>query len=180
LIKGLEMILPSKNIRLRLVTVEDAEFILKLRIDENKSKYLSKVENDIAKQKSWIENYKVREAEKHEFYFIIESNQREFLGTVRIYDLREDSFCWGSWLLKQDAPFSAAIESALLIYEFGFYRLGYEHCHFDVIRNNLKVIKFHQNFGALKTGQDDENLYLTLTRQQYELMREKYQRFLPK
>jgi hypothetical protein len=83
---------------------------------------------------------------------------------VRIYDLREDSL----------------METALLIYELGFYKLGYDHSHFDVVKGNLKIVKFHKNFGATEIEQDDENLYLTLTRQQYELMREKYQRFLLK
>jgi len=50
-IKEFKMILQGKNIRLRLVTIEDADFILHLRIDENKSKYLSKVENDKKKKK---------------------------------------------------------------------------------------------------------------------------------
>jgi RimJ/RimL family protein N-acetyltransferase len=177
-IKEFEMILQGKNIRLRLVTIEDAEFILQLRIDENKSKYLSKVENDLAKQKNWIANYKIREAEQREFYFIIESNQGKSLGTVRIYDLQEDSFCWGSWLMKDNAPFSAAIETALLVYEFGFNTLNYRHSHFDVNKKNLKVIKFHKNFGALEVGQDDENLYLTLSLQQYQLMKDKYRRFI--
>ncbi len=168
----------GKSVRLRLVTIEDAEFILQLRVDESKSKYLSKVENDIVKQKSWIENYKVREAENREFYFIIESNQGESLGTVRVYDLRKNSFCWGSWLLKRNTSFSAAIETALLIYEFGFYKLGYCCSHFDVIRENFKVVNFHRKFGAKEIGQDDKNIYLALTKQQYELMRKKYQRFL--
>lgn len=172
------MILQGKSIRLRLVTIEDAKFILQLRVDENKNKYLSKVENDLAKQQSWITNYKTREAEQREFYFIIESNQGESLGTVRIYDLREDSFCWGSWLLKQDAPFNASIESILLAYEFGFHHLGYSRTDFDVRKQNLKVAKFYKSLGAIETGQDDENLYLTLSLRQYQLMREKYRRFI--
>lgn len=170
--------LQGKNIRLRLVTVEDAEFILSLRLDENKGKYLSKVENDVEKQRSWIKNYQQREAQRQEFYFIIESFQGESLGTVRIYDLREDSFCWGSWLMKENSPFSAAIESILLIYQFGFYTLGFSRTDFDVRINNLKVAKFYKSLGSVETNQDEDNIYLTLSRQQYELVREKYKRFL--
>jgi Acetyltransferase (GNAT) domain len=170
--------LQGKTIHLRLVTVDDAEFILSLRLDENKGKYLSTVKNDVEKQRNWILNYKQREAQQQEFYFIIESLRHESLGTVRIYDLRQDSFCWGSWLMKDNAPFSAAIETALLVYEFGFNALKYSDSHFDVNKGNLKVIKFHKNFGALETSQDEDNIYLTLSLEQYKLMREKYRRFI--
>ena len=45
-------------------------------------------------QVEWIQNYKEREANKLEYYFIIEDKlTKEKYGTVRLYDFREDSFC---------------------------------------------------------------------------------------
>ena len=61
----------------------------------------------------------------------------------KIRTCKNESFCWGSWLIKEDAPKTTAIESSLQIYEFGFYSLG-----FDVRKGNDKVIAFHQRFGA--------------------------------
>jgi len=52
-----------------------------------------------------------------------------------------------------------SIESALAVYEFGFYELGFQRSHFEVNRDNLKVIKFHIGFGASVTSFDDVNYY---------------------
>ena len=109
----------------------------------------------VESQKEWIKNYKQREKDKKEFYFLIESKDEEKLGLVRMYDFRNDSFCWGSWLIKEDAPKTTAIESALQIYEFGFYSLGFEKSHFDVRKGNDKVISFHQRFGAKIVDEDE-------------------------
>ena len=98
------MIIYGKNINMRTVTTEDAEFIYNMRQNQNKTKYLSKVTGTVESQKEWIKNYKQREEEKKEFYFLIESKDKEKLGLVRMYDFQDESFCWGSWLIKEDAP----------------------------------------------------------------------------
>ena len=86
----------GKYINLRDVKEEDAEFILSLRTSEKKSRFLHKTQYDIDKQVSYIRHYKTLD---NEWYFIIEDKKQVPLGTVRIYDIIGDSFCWGSWLL---------------------------------------------------------------------------------
>jgi len=54
----------------------------------------------------------------------------------------------------------AALESAFLIYEFGFKQLGFKKSHFDVMKGNKGVIKFHTRIGAVKTSEDEINDYL--------------------
>ena len=49
--------LNGKYVTLREVRLEDAEFILNLRCDEKKAKYLHKTPNDIKKQIEYIKNY---------------------------------------------------------------------------------------------------------------------------
>ncbi|MEX1682178.1 GNAT family N-acetyltransferase, partial [Escherichia coli] len=92
------MILQSKTVKLRLVNESDASFILSLRLNENYNKFLSSVNNDIEKQKVWIRNYKQKENNNEEFYFIIETLDGIPCGTVRIYDIHNNSFSWGSWI----------------------------------------------------------------------------------
>ncbi|WP_265462423.1 GNAT family N-acetyltransferase [Aeromonas salmonicida] len=154
--------LKAKSIRLRLVTIDDAEFILSLRSDARYNKYLSKVNTDIQSQIEWILKYKDEEKSKKQFYFIIERLDGTPCGTVRIYDIKGDSFCWGSWILNQNKTALSAVESALLVYKFGFEVLGYRRSHFDVMKGNKKVIDFHKKFGALETGMDDENIYFEI------------------
>ncbi|MCT7481729.1 GNAT family N-acetyltransferase [Aliarcobacter cryaerophilus] len=172
------MIIYGKNINMRTVTTEDVEFIYNMRQNQNKTKYLSKVTGTVESQKEWIKNYKQREEEKKEFYFVIESKDKEKLGLVRMYDFQDESFCWGSWLIKEDAPKTTAIESALQIYEIGFYSLGFEKSHFDVRKGNAKVIAFHQRFGAKIVDEDELDYFFNFEKSDYEITKEKYKRYL--
>jgi RimJ/RimL family protein N-acetyltransferase len=165
----------GKRIRLRDVEVADAGFILSLRLDPELNQHISKTDGDLSKQVAWIERYK---AQTTDYYFIIEEKDGTAWGTVRIYDIRGDSFCWGSWIVRKDAPTFVAMESALLIYEFGFGVLGFAASHFDVRKGNERVVQFHQRFGARITGEDAENFYFQLTREDYAPARKKYAKFL--
>lgn len=166
-----------KHTKLRLATVEDSEFILSLRLDNSLNKYLPTVDNDIKKQNQWLASYKEREKNRAEFYFIITSSYDVPLGAVRLYDFKGDSFCWGSWIVHQDAPNYTAIESALSVYEFAFYQLGFQQSHFDVRKGNLKVVKFHRGFGAKEISSDIDNFYFNISRDDYEKTKNKYRKF---
>ncbi|MCT7911797.1 GNAT family N-acetyltransferase [Arcobacter lacus] len=172
------MIIYGKNINMRTVEIEDAEFIYNMRQNQNKTKYLSKITGTVESQKEWIKNYKQREEDKKEFYFVIESKDEEKLGLVRMYDFKDNSFCWGSWLIKEDALKSTAIESALQIYEFGFYKLGFEKSHFDVRKGNDKVIAFYQRFGSKIVDEDELDHFFNFEKSDYEITKEKYKRYL--
>lgn len=169
----------GKNTNLRLVEVDDAEFILDLRLDQTKNRYISKVENDLNKQVDWIKEYKKREKQEKEFYFIIENNKNERYGVLRLYDFVGDSFCWGSWILRENSPSYMAIESALLVYEFAFYELKFKKSHFDVRIDNEKVVAFHTRLGAEVTGSDELNYYFNYTKEKYEEIKNKYRKYLP-
>ncbi|WP_288365937.1 GNAT family N-acetyltransferase [uncultured Marinobacter sp.] len=158
------MQLQSKTLKLRLVEESDAEFILSLRLDERYNAFLSSITPDIEAQKQWIKLYKYDELARNQFYFIIERSDGIPCGTIRVYDLRKDSFCWGSWILNQNKTRYAALESAFLIYEFGFKNLGFKKSHFDVMKGNKGVIKFHQRMGAVQIDEDEQNLYFEITK----------------
>ena len=157
------MKLESKTVRLRFVEESDAKFILSLRLDDRYNQFLSKVKPDLKSQKSWIKTYKTDEEEGKQFYFIIERLDGTPCGTVRVYDLREDSFCWGSWILNEDKTRYSAIESTFLVYEFGFRHLGFKKSHFNVMKANRSVVKYHRRMGALEVGEDEQNFYFIIT-----------------
>jgi RimJ/RimL family protein N-acetyltransferase len=157
--------LESKTIRLRLVNELDAEFILKLRMDGRYNQFLSSVSADVQAQKDWIKRYKKDEAEGKQFYFIIEKLDGTPCGTVRIYDLQQDSFCWGSWILNEDKTRYAAIESALLMYKFGFEGLGFNKSRIEVMKGNQRCISFQLKMGAVQVGEDQDNFYYEITQQ---------------
>lgn len=166
----------GKNISLRDIELDDANFILQLRLDDDKNRYLHKTSPILEDQINYINSYKQKD---NEYYFIIESQTAEKLGTIRIYDVIDESFCWGSWLMMDDAPRTAALESALLIYEFAFYTLGFAKTHFDVRKNNERVVAFHTRMGSKIVSEDELNYYFNFTKEDYEIIRAKYEKFLP-
>ena len=95
-----------------------------------------------------------------------------------MYDFKGNSFCWGSWLIKEDAPKTAAIESALQIYEYAFYELGFLKSHFDVRKGNNNVISFHQRFGAKIVNENELDYFFIFEKIDYEITKEKYKRYL--
>jgi RimJ/RimL family protein N-acetyltransferase len=156
--------LESKTLTFRYVEESDAEFILGLRLDERYNTFLSSVQSDVDAQKQWIKKYKIDEQAGNQYYFIIERTGGPSCGTVRVYDIRKDSFCWGSWILTQNKTRYAALESAFLVYEFGFEQLGFEKSHFDVMKGNDGVVKFHLRMGAVQIDEDEQNLYFEISK----------------
>jgi hypothetical protein len=166
----------GKSLILRNASVTDARFILTLRMDENKSRHISKITGDLLAQESWLCDYDKR---KDEAYFIIENFQGVSLGTVRLYGAKGESFCWGSWILKDEAPANAAIESALMVYSFALKSLGFLNAHFQVHKSNARVCKFHERFGANRISEDEVQYGYVISNSAIELSIEKYSRYLP-
>ena len=157
----------------RLVPIRDkyAEYIYSLRINPALNTHLSSAPPSVEAQAAWIRKYIEREQAGEEFYFLIERLDGIACGTVRLYDFRDDSFCWGSWILDASKTRFAAIESALLVYQAGFEQLGFTASHFDVRKQNEKVISFHRKFGAQTVGEDEENFYFQLPRAEFEIVK---------
>jgi RimJ/RimL family protein N-acetyltransferase len=151
---------------------DDALFILGLRLDQKKGRYLSSTSPDVAQQRAWLERYA---ADDTQIYFIIENLA---VGTVRLYDQRGDSFCWGSWIKSDQAPASFAIESALMIYHYALH-LGFGSAHFEVRRENTGVIAFHERFGARVVDENDVELFFELDGAAIRTALDKFARFLP-
>ncbi len=172
------MIVSGKNINLRTVTENDAKFVFTLRQDEKKIQYLSKITSTVQDQINWIKEYKKRELLGDEYYFLIESKEHEPLGLVRMYDFKEKSFCWGSWLIKDGAPKSTAIESAIQIYEFAFYERKFNQSHFEVQKGNDKVIAFHKRFGAEVVDENENEYFFIIKKSIYEKTKIRYKRYL--
>jgi hypothetical protein len=165
----------GKSIYLRAATKADAAFVFELRSHSFKSTYLHKIHGTVKDQEAWLEK---SYADPHQFYFTINSAAHERLGLVRIYDQQGDSFCWGSWLIKDGAPASTAIESALLVYRFALSQ-GFKQSHFDVRIGNDSVIAFHQRFGASEVCRTDSDIYFRIERDAICSSMQRFKKFLP-
>jgi RimJ/RimL family protein N-acetyltransferase len=151
---------------------EDAAFIHGLRTDPALNQHLSSVTGTIENQRAWIEAYKLREAAGEELYYVIERYDGCPCGVVRLYEITEETFTWGSWILNADKPSKAALESALLVYEVGFEQLKKQRAVFDVRADNNRTLRFHHRFGAQETGSDSENFYFELTQERFFSLRD--------
>ncbi len=144
----------GKTLEMRDARERDAAFILSLRTDPQKSRHLSPVSALLEDQRAWLRHYAVGQGQA---YFILWHAGLP-IGTVRLYDGRGDSFCWGSWILIDSRPRHAAVESALMVYAFALDHLGFARTHFDVRAGNARVRAFHERMGAVQTGQDGEDV----------------------
>lgn len=174
-IKRAKVILGNR-LMLRDVTIEDAEFILSLRLDSKKSAYISPVENNLQKQIDWIENYLKNDGQA---YFIICDKNGNNLGTVRLYNSIGNSFSWGSWILKEGAPTYAAIESALIVYKYAIAHLAFTSSHFEVNGNNTSVWAFHERFGAKKIRESEIEYFYEINSSDITSSFLRYSKFLP-
>lgn len=162
--------LKGRYVNLREVEISDAAFILSLRTDEKKSRFLHKTENNLQKQIDYIAHYKTLD---NEWYFIIENKKGEPLGTVRIYNVNPPNFTGGSWLMKKEALPEETIEGDLILKEYSFEVLGFEKSCFDVRKENKKVVRYHKICGAKIVEENEIDYFLELTKEDYRNSKEK-------
>lgn len=168
----------GQAIDLRLAEVDDADFILGLRLDPRLSRFLSATPQSLDLQRQWLAHYKERERQGLEYYFIIETKQRQPCGTVRLYDFRGRSFSWGSWIIRPGCSPWISIESALLVYRCGFEDLGFAESHFEVRKDNTRVVAFHRRFGAEILREDGQDYYFRFLNASFPSARERYERMV--
>ncbi|MGM9994305.1 MAG: GNAT family N-acetyltransferase [Candidatus Avigastranaerophilus sp.] len=154
----------GKFVNIRDIEEKDAEFVLSLRCDKKKSQFLHKTDPDIQKQINYIRHYKTLD---NEWYFIIENKEGKPIGTYRIYDLRQDSFCIGSWLMTDNSSLNEVIEGEYLSKIFAFETTGFNKFHFDVRKNNKKVMRFHKLMGAKIVSEDEIDYFFECTKEDY-------------
>ena len=137
----------------REVSVRDAKYIYQLRTNKRLNQYIS--------------DYKLRNMEERESLYLVLTNKRSRVrcGVVRLYNFKENSFEWGSWILDVNKTRYAAVETAILVYELGFKVFGFEESNFEVNKDNERVVSFHLKSGAKIVSEDEINFYFQMTEQ---------------
>jgi RimJ/RimL family protein N-acetyltransferase len=168
----------SDGTRFRLATVADSEFLLGLRLDPTRNQNISATSRELKSQVSWMESYLNRFNDGNEAYFIIEV-EGQSQGTLRLYDYLsdQDSFCWGSWIIRPGAPALTAYQSAILVYDLAFGALKFTRAHFEVRQANISVWKFHEKMGAKMVREDNQDRFYEYSIEEYKLARIRLQKF---
>lgn len=130
---------------LRPVSIDDAEFILELRGNAERTRYLHRISESLEVQREFLEKSL---CQSDEYYFVIYrlgSGSPE--GTLTLYHIDEIQGCgeFGRWILRPGSM--AALESAWLLFELAFSKLGLEQVYTRTVADNEKVVSFHSSFG---------------------------------
>ncbi len=160
------------GLHVRLVREEDAEFIVKLRTNPKLGRYIHATENDVEKQREWIREYKKREEEGRDYYFIYCNCDRQ-IGVNRIYNITEDYATTGSWVCDENVNPVESISTMLIVREILFERLLIHINYFDVNKQNARVYKLHQMMGTIFIREDGENYYLSQTAENFDQNRKR-------
>jgi len=154
------------GLHVRLVNGSDAEFILKLRTDSKLSRYLHSTDSDLSKQVEWIMNYKNRELQGIDYYFIYSQNNN-FIGLNRIYNIKDKEATSGSWICQQGLDVDLVISTLLLERDILFEHLNKDFDVFDVRKKNYQVIRTHKMMGAKIIGETDLDYLFQLDKNSY-------------
>jgi hypothetical protein len=158
----------SEAVCLRLALESDASFLLSLRLDPSRNQNISATPDDLNVQVEWMRAYGLRHSAGVEAYFIIEAAGVP-QGSLRLYDYRasDDSYCWGSWIIRPGAPSNSAFSSLILAYDLGFGSLQFAKACFEVRQANVSVWKFHEALGAKMVREDELTRYYEYTHRNY-------------
>lgn len=154
------------GIDVRLANEDDSEFLLSLRTDEKLSRFIHPTDNDVEKQRKWMRNYKKREYEGLEYYFIYSFKNTPF-GTNRIYNINETSATSGSWICKSGTEVECSVSSLLILRDIMFEILELDYDKFEVRKGNKQVQKIQKMLGAEKVGETDLDYLYSLFKGDY-------------
>lgn len=161
----------------RLVDEKDAEFILKLRTNEKLSRHIHSTDDDLIKQVNWIRDYKKREEEGKEYYFIYLKDDKP-IGVTRISNIYEYFGLGGSWLCSPDNDPIDSVKTLFVGNDIVFDLIGLDYTVIDVRKANVQVWKFHLKTGAVILGESEIDYYLYLYKKNYYKNRVKFLKWL--
>lgn len=156
----------------RLVNEEDSSFIISLRANKWLTRFIHQTDNDIQKQREWLKEYKIREANGEEYYFIYFLNNVPF-GLNRIYNIDGLKCTGGSWICKPGTSTEHVVATSLIARDIMFELLNLKEDNFDVRKGNLKVQKFHKLMGCIKTGETEIDILYQCNPDTYFIHRDK-------
>ncbi|MBL1222010.1 GNAT family N-acetyltransferase [Chryseobacterium sp. L7] len=166
------MLIDYKGIKLRFVETDDAEFIVSIRNNEKKSRFISKTSPDVEAQKQWITNYKEREQQQKEYYFIASDDNEDF-ATYRVYKIDSGLPEIGSWVSKPEySNVKNSIKVDVAVKDFVLNELNFDTIQFEVRKQNTSVNSYHKLFQPELIRTDEENNF-------YLLKKETFNRILP-
>lgn len=161
------------GIKCRMATEEDSSFIISLRTNEKLSRYLHYTDDDLERQKKWMQNYEERHKNGEDYYFVYSYNEIPF-SVNRIYNIMENSATGGSWICVPGTLPEVSMASLVLMRDILFEFLGKDYDLFDVQCGNKQVHKLHIMLGAKRIGMTGDQENFSLYKKDYIKHREEF------
>lgn len=136
------------GLKVRLVNENDIEFILSLRTDNNKTRYLLTLTNNVKKQKEWMQKYKRRERQGLDYYFIYSDFDNNPIGLNRVskISLIKETAKDCSWIAVDGLKYEA-IKMLIIRNEIAFNQVGVNMLWGEVHKRNRKAIRIFKILG---------------------------------
>lgn len=153
------------GVECRLVNEGDAEFIVAVRNEGKNGDFLHKT-GDVNSQIQWIKEYKKREAEDKEYYFIFSKEGKPY-GLNRFYniDWLHLTYTGGSWVCSNGVPYELSMLTSIISGEISI-ELGLLLDIYEVMKDNLQVIKFHKKIvKAINYGETESDMLFYTTQE---------------
>ena len=96
-----------------------------MRTDPIKSRYIGSTDGSLENQKEWIRQYKEREHNGTDYYFIFYFGSKP-AGVTRIYDIKDNHFVHGSWVFANNVPPFCSLAAAVIAREIAYDTLELE------------------------------------------------------
>ncbi len=152
--------------RMMLIAADPAKhaaFILQLRLQERKSRYLSGQAPSVAEQIAWMQ---AREKLPNDAYFVIcEVGKPDTpLGTIRLHDAihEKNSIRVSSWVMVDGVAPKKTLEGLALAIDW-VEHCGYNCGHFEVHKNNLSTIRNHLRLGSEVVEENEHTVVFEAT-----------------
>lgn len=138
--------LDKYGMHVRLVREEDAEFIVNLRTNPQNARFINPTDYNVEKQIAWLREYKKREAEAKDYYFIFfQADKPIVLSRLYNIDWVHLTYTSGSWVSVPGTDFEAVMTSSVIMGDIAQDILGLLVDIYDVRKGNLQVLNFHRN-----------------------------------
>lgn len=162
-------LLEKYGLKVRLINENDADFILSLRANPNRTKHMITLDYDLESQKKWIKEYKKREKEGLDYYFIYANAKGTPIGVNRAssIDFNAKTSKSSSWITIEGLK-SEPLKMLVIGNEIIFNLIGVESSWGEVQKNNDRAIKIFKLFGyKLNVDTDTEFCDFSLSRDDF-------------
>ena len=139
--------LQKYGLNVRLVNENDAGFILSLRTDPIRTKYMVTLDYNIKKQIKWMQEYKKREKMGLDYYLIYSNLEDKPIGLNRIshIDFQAKTAKTSSWIVVRGLHYES-IKMKIIQNEIGFNLLELDTLWCDVHKVNKRAIRILKLF----------------------------------